>query len=237
MNRDRLGQQHYEEGEHWISISDLMAGLMIVFLFVAVALMKAAIKERDRMREVAITYQEIQLAIYQELLDEFRNDLDQWGANIDRATLSVEFLSPEVLFERGKTTLRPKFKKILSDFFPRYLSVLKKFRPSIQEIRIEGHTSSIWNNSVTKDEAYFNNMELSQGRARSVLQYVYHLDNVSQDREWIRKTIAAVGYSFAHPKFTLDGKEDRDASRRVSFRIVTNAEAQIQRIIEESHEN
>ncbi|MFW1170191.1 OmpA family protein, partial [Vibrio parahaemolyticus] len=29
-------------GEHWMSVSDLMAGLMMVFLFISVALMRDA---------------------------------------------------------------------------------------------------------------------------------------------------------------------------------------------------
>ncbi len=221
-----------EEEDHWISVSDLMAGLMMVFLFISIALMRSAFVERDKIQEVAVAYEQNQVAIYQALLDEFKDDLEKWGAKIDRASLSVEFLSPEVLFDRGKINLKPRFRHILSDFFPRYLAVLKRFRDSIQEIRIEGHTSSIWNNRTTKDEAYFNNMALSQGRTRSVLEYVYQLDQVDNDRPWIKKTIAAVGFSSSHPKLTEEGKEDLEASRRVSFRVITNAETQIRKIIE-----
>lgn len=56
--------------------------------------------------------------------------------------------------------------------FPRYLDVLLQFRDSIDEVRIEGHTNSAWNERSTSDEAYFKNMKLSQGRTRSVLEYV-----------------------------------------------------------------
>lgn len=220
-----------EQEDHWISVSDLMAGLMMVFLFISIALMRSAFVERDKIQEVAVAYEENQVAIYEALLKEFKDDLQKWGAKIDRASLSVEFLSPEVLFGRGDITLKPRFRDILADFFPRYLEVLKRFRDSIQEIRIEGHTSSIWNARTSEDEAYFKNMALSQGRTRSVLEYVYQLGQVADDRPWIKKTAAAVGFSSSHPKMTADGKEDRDASRRVSFRVITNAESQIRKII------
>jgi len=220
-----------EQEDHWISVSDLMAGLMMVFLFVSIALMRSAFVERDKIQEVAVAYEENQVAIYQALLEEFKEDLEKWGARIDRSSLSVEFLSPEVLFDNGKIELKSRFKKILNDFFPRYLAVLKRFRDSIREIRIEGHTSSVWNNRTSEEEAYFNNMSLSQGRTRSVLKYVYLLDEVKSERPWIKKTIAAVGFSSAHPKLTPERKEDPDASRRVSFRVITNAEAQIRKII------
>ena len=227
-----LDLQNVEAGEHWISISDLMAGLMMVFLFISISLMRSAFMERDKIQEVAVAYEQNQVALYRALLDEFEDDLEKWGAKIDRTTLSVEFLSPEVLFDRGKINLKLRFKHILSDFFPRYLGILKNFRDSIQEIRIEGHTSSVWNSSISADEAYFKNMALSQGRTRSVLEYVYQLDQVGNDRPWIKKTIAAVGFSSSHLKLTTDGKEDLEASRRVSFRVITNAETQIRKIIE-----
>ncbi len=220
-----------EQEDHWISVSDLMAGLMMVFLFVSIALMRSAMVERDTIRDIAVTYEQNQAAIYEALREEFKDDLERWGARIDRPTLSVEFLSPEVLFDNGRTELKERFKEILGDFFPRYLMVLKRFRDSIREIRIEGHTSSVWNERTSEDEAYFNNMSLSQGRTRSVLHYVYLLDAVSSDRPWIKKTIAAVGFSSAHPKLTTTGEEDAAASRRVSFRVITNAEAQIRKII------
>ncbi len=225
--------QSEQEEEHWISVSDLMAGLMMVFLFISIALMRSALNERDKIQEVAVAYEQNQVAIYQALQNEFQKDLDKWGARIDRTTLSVEFFSPEVLFDQGKIKLKPKFKNILSDFFPRYLSVLKQFHNSIQEIRIEGHTSSIWNKYTTEDEAYFKNMALSQGRTRSVLEYVYKLNQIAPKRNWIKKTIAAVGFSSSHLKLDADGQEDRQASRRVSFRIITNAESQIRKIIKD----
>ncbi|NMV28570.1 OmpA family protein, partial [Vibrio parahaemolyticus] len=60
-----------DSGEHWMSVSDLMAGLMMVFLFISVALMRDAMVERDKIKEVAETYQKTQQAIYIALLEEF----------------------------------------------------------------------------------------------------------------------------------------------------------------------
>ncbi len=221
-----------EEEDHWISVSDLMAGLMIVFLFISVALMRNAFQERDKIKEIAIAYQENQVGIYEALVEEFRVDLPRWQAEIRRETLSFEFKSPEVLFDTGEITLKPTFKEILDDFFPRYLVVLSRFRDSINEVRIEGHTSSIWNQSTDSDAAYFKNMELSQGRTRSVLNYVYRLGFVAQERPWVKKHIAAVGFSSSHPIMNNDGTENKDRSRRVTFRTVTNAEIQIRKILE-----
>ena len=219
---------------HWLSVSDLMAGLMMVFLFIAITLMRAAIIEQDRIKEVAITYQENQRAIYRALVNEFEQELPRWDASIDAETLSFDFQSPEVLFDSGKSDIQPQFKSILSDFFPRYLAVLDGYRDSIEEVRIEGHTSSVWQGADSETEAYFRNMELSQRRTRSVLNYVYTLDEISEYQKWVKRYFAAVGFSSARPVVTEDGSENMDKSRRVSFRVITNAEVQIRQILEDA---
>ncbi|GAA3902443.1 OmpA family protein [Halomonas cibimaris] len=222
-----------EDEHHWLSVSDLMAGLMMVFLLISIALMRHALEVRENVTQVAETYQETQVAIYQALLDEFADDLDTWQAEIDADTLALTFKSPEVLFATGSAQLRPRFKSILKDFYPRYLNVLTPFHDSIDEIRIEGHTSSRWNSRVSEDTAYFRNMQLSQDRTRSVLSYLYDLPETQQQKSWVQQTTAAVGLSSSHLIKNAAGEEDAESSRRVSFRILTNAEAQIREILTE----
>jgi outer membrane protein OmpA-like peptidoglycan-associated protein len=220
------------DDEQWLPVSDLMAGLMMVFLFIAIALMRNAYIERDKIKEVAVAYQENQVAIYNSLMEEFKDDLNKWDAEIDKDTLTFTFKSPDLLFPSGKTNITSKYKEVLNSFFPRYLDVLFKFKNSINEVRIEGHTSSVWFNS-TLDEAYFNNMKLSQGRTREVLRYIYNLDSVLNQKEWIRQNIAAVGFSSSKAVIE-NGIEDYAKSRRVSFRVITNAETQIRKILDAS---
>lgn len=231
-----IGKQssaNHQDSEHWMNVSDLMAGLMMVFLFISIALMRSALIERDKIKEVAVAYQGNQVAIYESLMAEFGDDLAQWDAEIDKDSLAFRFRSPDILFDTGETTLKPIFKSILSDFFPRFLSTLDQFTDVVDEVRIEGHTSSVWNRWTSTDEAYFRNMELSQGRTREVLNYIYSLNSVSDKKDWARKHIAAVGYSSSRLILTEDGQEDRKRSRRVTFRVVTNAETQIRRILAE----
>ncbi len=209
--------------DHWLSVSDLMAGLMMVFLFISIAFMRETMKEKDSMKDIAITYKNTQVAIYKALNKEFKNELKKWDASIDEKTLTFTFQSPKTLFDNDKSKLKKVYKEILKDFFPRYLNILLNFKDSINEIRIEGHTSSVG--------TYFYNMELSQDRTRSVLEYIYNLQKVSKHKNWIKQHISAVGLSYS--KLILqNGKEDEDASRRVGFRIITNSEIQIRKILE-----
>ncbi len=237
-------KKQVDEDNHWLSVSDLMAGLMMVFLFISIVLMRNALIERDKVKEladtyqverdkikqIAATYQDTKIEIYKALMTEFEDDLFTWDAEINK-DLSFNFKSPDVLFAIGKNQLRPRFKEILSDYFPRYMKIINEFKDSIEEVRIEGHTSSKWA-GYSNDKAYFLNMNLSQGRTRSVLSFVYGLNSVSNDRAWIKKNVAAVGYS-SSKIIIKDGVEDAEHSRRVSFKLISNSEIQILKIIGE----
>jgi len=214
-------QQQSED--QWLSVSDLMAGLMMVFLFISIALMRESMKEKDNMKNIAITYQNTQVAIYNALNSEFKDELKKWDATIDQDNLTFTFKSPKTLFGNNKSKLKDKYKEILEDFFPRYLNIILNFKNSIREVRIEGHTSSLG--------TYFYNMKLSQDRTRSVLEYIYNLKEIKNSQSWIKKHISAVGLS-SSKLIIKNGIEDEDASRRVSFRIITNSERQIRKILE-----
>lgn len=221
------------DSEHWMSVGDLMAGLMMVFLFITIAFMRYLMIEREQITEIAVAYQDKQVAIYDSLVNEFQDDLPRWDAEIDQDSLSFQFKSPDVLFESGESELREQFTLILQDFFPRYLTILREFADAIEEVRIEGHTSSVWNEDSGTSLAYFNNMQLSQGRTRSVLRYVHSLvPETSDDSEWIKQRVAAVGYSSSKLVLDDNGNEDEERSRRVTFRVITNAEIQIRTILE-----
>lgn len=222
-----------DDGEHWLSVSDLMAGLMIVFLFIAIVFMRDQQLENQKIKDVAVTYQENQVNIYNSLIDEFEDDLVKWKATIND-DLSFQFNSPDVLFDNGAVSLNPQFESILNDFSPRYLSILSKYKQSITEVRIEGHTSSRWNHNTPETEAYFRNMNLSQGRTRAVLYYMYNLDSVFNDYgKWIKSKFSAVGFSSSKLVLRSNGREDQKRSRRVTFRVLTNADVQIRKILEQ----
>lgn len=211
------------EDNEWLSVSDLMSGLMILFMFIAINMILET-------QKVAKTYQENQQGIYYALLTEFEKDLSQWGAEIDPKTLTFTFNSPDILFETGQSTLKPHYQQILANFFPRYMRVVNQYQHSINEIRIEGHTSSEWSEGRGSDFAYFENMRLSQDRTRAVLNYVYHLNSVAEYRPWIKENLAAVGLSSAKIIKNEQQQEDKAKSKRVTFRILTNADEQIQKI-------
>jgi outer membrane protein OmpA-like peptidoglycan-associated protein len=231
---DDIGSQD----AHWIPLSDLMTGLMVMFLLIAVVYMMRVEAEADRIKEVAIAYNEVRDELHRDLEREFQDDLPQWKAKIVKADLAVQFTEPEVLFASGSSTLRPDFRLILDDFFPRYMRILTsdKYRESITEVRIEGHTSSEWYDGATDRIAYFRNMALSQERTRSTLQYVLSLPQSGAHEAWLRQHLTANGLSSSRLVSDTAGREDRLRSRRVEFKVRTDAETRIAKILEVSAE-
>ena len=124
----------------WMSVSDLMTGLMIIFLFVAVAYM---IKVQDN-QSVLTDYVETKQHLHDKLVNEFKGDTAKWKMVVGK-DLSMKFKEPEVLFAQGSGEIQPKFMEILNEFIPRYLNILltDTLRERIQEIRIEGHTDDV----------------------------------------------------------------------------------------------
>jgi outer membrane protein OmpA-like peptidoglycan-associated protein len=223
------------EESHWIPLSDLMTGLMVIFLLIAVSYMIQVEADAARIKNVAIAYSEIKDALFGDLNREFRNDLPKWNAQLLKNDLTIRFSEPEVLFATGSSELKPEFQRILQDFFPRYVRILtsRKYRDSISEVRIEGHTSSDWN-GVAAGDAYFLNMELSQARTRSTLAYVMSLPADQEQLAWLRKYVTANGLSSSRLITDAKGVEDVARSRRVEFRVRTDAETRLAKILEVS---
>lgn len=212
-----------------MSVSDLMTGLMVIFLFLAVAYM---IRVKDN-RRVIDKYVEIKQDLHNKLVNEFKGDTADWKMVVGR-DLSMKFKEPEVLFALGSDELQPRFKDILDKFIPKYLGILledKELRKNIQEIRIEGHTDTLRMVKYGKDP-YLSNVMLSQKRAYNVLEYIRNMDTIANYSDEKKKLLdywfTANGLSYgktldANGELTIkSGKPvDMEASRRVEFRIIT----------------
>lgn len=221
-----------EAGTEWLSVADLMAGLMLAFLLIAVLLTRQAMSQRDTVNSLAEEYRAGHAALATALDGEFGEQLKAWNARFDNETLTLSFDTPEVAFKPGGSEISESYQRVLADFFPRYMDVILQHSHLVDELRIEGHTSSRWSADTDASVAYFKNMALSQARARAVLNHVFFLQSVRTQREWMSDKVVAVGMSSARPILDSDGREDYSRSRRVSFRVITNSDAQLRRIIE-----
>lgn len=215
-----------------LSTGDLMASLLMVFVLCLIGTMLQLQEEFDDKSKVAERYKELQTQIYIDLQEEFKDDLKIWGAEIDKEQLIFRFTEPDILFNVGRSEVKQEFRDILKSFFPRYIKVLNgdNYKDHIEEIRVEGHTSSEGKNGMSEEQAYFYNMKLSQDRTRSVLSFVLeHLD--SSVYQWTKLRTTANGLSSVKPIAENDTEGNRKLNRRVEFRIKTDAEKQIREML------
>ena len=223
-----------KNADHWMSISDIMSGLMIVFMFIAVAFMMQVQNEQRQKNEMIYNYAVIKHKIYSALFEEFKDDLPKWNAELDEKTLTVRFKEPDILFSVGSDFLTPRFQEILNNFLPRYIAVISRdeFKNYVEEIRIEGHTDPYWAGAQSRQQEYLNNMALSQSRTRAVLSYAINMPALENNLEWMIRRITANGLSSSQPIIS-DGQIDAKLSRRVDFRIRTKADEKMNQLAEE----
>lgn len=225
----------------WLSVSDLMTGLMVIFLFVAIAYISRVQKNQS----VLTDYVETKNEMHDKLVKEFAGDTLKWQMAIGK-DLTMKFKEPTVLFATGSYELTPRFKEILNEFLPRYFNILLNDSLSnrIQEIRIEGHTDDVPIPRYDLDP-YIANAMLSQQRALSVVRYFRSMqafkNYTPEQQHQIEFWLTANGLSYgkaldSNGSYTQQsGKPiDKDLSRRVEFRIVTSGDEVLENFVKQN---
>ena len=237
QQKHSLSNRHQED--HWISLSDLMSGLLMFFMLIAFVFMVQSQREAKKSKEqaakgksIVTLYQNMRLQLFDDLYAEFKEDLPKWRANLNR-DLSLRFEEPNVQFDTGQSNLRAEFKDILKSFIPRYVKILnsEKYNKDIDEVRIEGHTSSLWK-GLEPEQAYYQNMRLSQERSRAVLEFVFSLPEVRNTGtiRWLVDKLTANGLSSAKV-VRINEAEDTRLSQRVEFRVKTKSDERLEDIL------
>ncbi|MCL6547678.1 MAG: OmpA family protein [Alicyclobacillus sp.] len=203
----------------WLSYSDVLSGMVIILvLCLAVVIMNVNEKEQQLYRaHQRLMQSERQIRdilgvkgeIIQELSDAFQKS--HMTLEIDKFTGAIR-IPGSILFDENSANISPQGKRYLRTFIPKYFGVLlqPKFRGAISAIIIEGHTD--------QQGTYMYNMQLSQARAFSVLQYIYSRQFPAfPTRSLSEQYVTCEGWSFSHPIYDSDGKVDQNQSRRVEF--------------------
>ena len=229
---------------NWVSFSDIMTGLMIIFLFISISYMLEVQKKQAERDLIFEEFKATKEELYNELDTAFKADFQEWEVKLDK-DLSIKFTNPDVLFQSGKTNIRPIFAEILEDFLPRYFEIIlqEKYKDKIAEIRIEGHTDTVPAPNFDRDP-YIANILLSQKRSAEVVKYFRNTEyfkNVSPEKvSLIDFLLTANGLSFGR---TVDDNGEltiisglpvnNEKSRRVEFRIITTSDKLIEKVLKE----
>ncbi|MBR9920301.1 MAG: hypothetical protein GYB31_05620 [Bacteroidetes bacterium] len=244
-----------QDEDRWISVSDIMTGLMVIFLFIAVAYIRVSQKtiarlevmstnlqaKQDTISRILANYRDTKKELFVELQNNLGPHLTKWGAEIDSTTLTIRFNGEETQFRSSKDNLPSSFKVILSDFFPRFLAVIsdQRYLQEIVEVKVEGHAYE----SERKGEDYEVILRGSQNRARNVLLYCKKLSayrklpQAVRDQLEFKITTTGMGYGRmidTNGMFVVKSGSSpcKKCSRRVEFTILTASEQVLEQIDE-----
>ena len=143
--------------------------------------------------------------------------IDGRGGKIDKSG-TISF-SDTTLFPRGKSELTGEMTAFLDTLCDPWLSTLKNQGFEIKEIRIEGHASPGWKGAQNAQDEYLKNLELSQRRARVVLEYCLKKTWGQGLGTWARERSVAVGFSSSRP-ISENGEISFEESQRVVLSAV-----------------
>ena len=229
----RRKNQETEENIFWVTMSDLFLGMFMVFatLFFAFvtnsgqgASEAAQEATQEMVQEVAQEMQKQNISV--RLINENKpaesgEDNTKVDVEMDPETGLVRISDLE-LFELNQSTLTPKGRAFLNKFIPVYFDCIyrKDLSKYISTVTIQGHTDSTnFKGNYTVEQQYMKNMNLSMNRAYNVANFVFaKCSNKPYQRE-LTHTIKVEGVSSARP-IIVDGKEDKNKSRRVELRII-----------------
>jgi outer membrane protein OmpA-like peptidoglycan-associated protein len=211
-----LGTTGEENAGVYLSISDLMSSLLMIFamLFITAQIqLEAKIKEAEVLKTQIEKYKkavdELPIRILNALEDKMGN---QGLFTVDKETGDVS-IGDRILFDSGSAELKPAGKQFLAGFIPVYSSVIFSddlFHKQITRVIIEGHTSS---NGAEKD-----NMELSLRRALAVSNYISSAEIIFPTKERFKQKILASGRGEIESNEKIDDSHDRKVVFRFQFR-------------------
>lgn len=202
-----------EENVFWVTMSDLLLGLTMVFMTLFVLAMTGFTQNK-------LQQQQVQSEVAKELVKKMQEQ--KINAQIDNLTGQVKISDLE-LFDVNSYNLSPKGKLYLNKFVPLYINTIfanPKLSDKIVNVVIQGHTDSqMFAGINSKEEQFMKNMDLSLKRANAVENYMFSTGYNKKYTDKLTKTLLVEGKSYTDP-IIVNGKEDYAKSRRVELKLV-----------------
>ncbi|MEZ4939179.1 MAG: hypothetical protein R2799_16460 [Crocinitomicaceae bacterium] len=237
---------------HWVSFSDIMTGLMVIFMFIAISYLLEVQRREKEINEIIENYKITQQKLYNELDDTFTERFKDYNLKVN-PDLSIQITDANALFPvqfwDSEVKLTKSFIEFLDEFTPLFYSIVLKeeYIDDISEIRIEGHTA-IQSAEKEFDKNYYQKMLiLSQKRSNKVLETMMNssfFNKLNDDyKAYLRYITTSNGLAFGKAldkdgnfKFLTGESININNSMRVEFRIVTNNQKVIDDWIKTSNE-
>jgi chemotaxis protein MotB len=220
LGKRRWGRSEHDEiPEYWITYSDLMVSLLMVFALLLFLAMARVQTEVGRAREL--------VAGNSRAVREAGEALRGSGRTIalDSASGTLT-MNSELLFAYGSAVLRPEAQAQIAEIGTRFIPRLldrASVDSMLQEIVIEGHTDTVG--------SYVSNLSLSQARALSVMSAMVEATGKSKHAARIRQLVSASGRSEMNPVYA-NGAIDDARSRRIEIHFRFRNDAILKRVLE-----
>lgn len=223
-----FGKDKGEDHDFWMSYTDLMSGFLVIFIIVSVVyyidnkeyidIFNGMPKHEAKEWVAKIKASGNMVNINKDFEDVFKN-MD--GIEIMPDSVgSIRFYpssGADQMFESNSAVMQYNLQSRIGAIGKKFVSraiELKKEGKNILEIRIEGHTDT--------DGTFLHNMTLSSSRAFAVYQYIHdNCDLNREEKKFVEDYMISVGYSYAKTVKDEFGKENKDKSRRIEFKIIT----------------
>ncbi|WP_350643165.1 OmpA family protein [Psychrobacter sp. HY3-MNA-CIBAN-0198] len=201
----------------WISIADLMSGVMaVVMLLLVISVLQNTYAEVKHKQEMANSQQSEKQKMVA-LLQEIQSSVTAQGAgdlidfNIEQGKITLK----DNVFARGSACITPEAQKAFTNIEDKITSFLQQ--SSNAKIFVEGHTDNIPVSKPVTDyqrfcTVYDDNYTLSAARAREARKLL-----VGQLDTSIAKRIIVAGYGDSQPIKGIPPEDD--ANRRVEVRL------------------
>lgn len=209
--------------EYWMSYSDMMSALLLVFtLFLMLLLYDYNAELRAKEEEI-----ERLLSLRSDIILALREAFEgsNLAVSVDPQTGAIRF-DGGVFFDFNSTEITESGRQYLEEFIPKYVSILlsERFVSHIAQIIVEGHTDQIG--------TFLYNLDLSQRRAYSVVETILDDDFIDFDgKDQLRNLLTANGRSWTQPLME-DGGPNWERSRRVEFKFQLKDDELMQQIAE-----
>ena len=233
-----------EEHNYWMSYSDMMAALFLVFiLIITFTLVTSKIQYEKNQTQMKQKNKDLTdakkksdekeeqlkkiIGVKADIIKDLKKRFEKKKIKIilDEKTGAIE-LESKILFDVNKSELKTEGKKFLKEFLSEYVDGLFEHENEIAEIIIEGHTDDDIPAGISKENGYLYNLRLSQNRAFSVVQYCLDpnskifKDNLK--REKLKKILTSNGKLYSMLKYKdypQNNIIDKTRSRRVEIKF------------------
>ena len=186
----------------WLAIGDLMAGAMAFFMVLFLAF---AAQLHTQQEETKSLRRKITLAVLEEL--------EAVEIEATEGNDGEIIIRDDVMFRRGRSTIRPEYRKKIQQIAPAIARVLashEDYAREVDRIILEGHTDRV------DDETF--NLTLSLNRARAVALAIVSDESLYDAPEHLT-LIKERLYPSGRGEWSANQHIDDDADRRVIFRL------------------